>query len=263
MEPATPLSVAVVPLLYYAYPAAVFVYFLGSSLVAACTLQRLKDDSESQKQHPSRRVVIGILAGFLLTYLAQLAALISCCLVNGRWPPTDYLVVGALSCLLVFVIQLSWLADEDISIGYPLYGSWALSLVFEVVIVILTAVKVDAPTPITYDVAETSFAAARCALLLLIGLISWRASSAQEIPAAPDEERQLLLPKVGDAAASQGGSGAAYGTTSQSDQSSGNAAEYNWERREREAREAMEKRLREGGNWFQYSKGFLVSLPSR
>ncbi|KAM4067023.1 ABC transporter [Hirsutella rhossiliensis] len=208
MDPAAAPFSAVVPLLYYTYPAAVFLFFLGSSLASVCTLQRLKDDPGAPTQRPGRRSVLGILGTFVLTYLAQLGTL------------------------------LSWLSEPNRSIGYPLYGSWLLALAFEVAITTFAAVKVDSPWHARYEIAETSFAAARCVLLLLLGAASWRALSARRAPAASDEEHQSLLPK-----------------------SSGHAGEYNWERREREARQVMEKRLKEGGNWFQYSKGFMILFP--
>ncbi|EQL03194.1 heavy metal tolerance protein [Ophiocordyceps sinensis CO18] len=261
MESTTAPLAAVVPLLYYTYPAAVFAYFLGSSLASACTLQRFKDDpAEAETKRPGRRLVLGILSTFVLTYLVQLGILISCSVADGLWPPADHLVVGILSCLLVFGIQLSWLSEPNRSIGYPLYGSWLLALAFEAAITTFAAIKVDSPRHLRYEIAETSFAAARCALLLVIGAACWRALGARKTPAASDEERQSLLPKVGDNATSGGGE-AGYGATSESEQSSGNTAEYSWERREREAREVMEKRLKEGGNWFEYSKGFMILFP--
>lgn len=261
MEPVTAPPSAAVPLLYYAYPAAVFLVFLGSSLASACTLQRFKDDPDAQTQRSGRRLVLGVFGTFFLTYLAQLGTLISCSVADGRWPPADYLVVGILSCVLVFGIQLSWLLDPSRSIGFPFYGSWLLAFAFEALITVFSAVKVDSPLHARYEIAETSLAAARCVLLLLLGAACWRPFGASETPPVSDEERQSLLPKAGDTAATQAGSEAGYGATSDSEQSSGNAAEYNWERREREARQAMEKRLKEGGNWFEYSKGFMVSCP--
>ncbi|KJZ73299.1 hypothetical protein HIM_07303 [Hirsutella minnesotensis 3608] len=262
MELATEPPPATVPLLYYAYPALVFLFFLGSSLASACTLQALKNDSEAQSQRPSRRVVLGALYFFLLTYLAQLATLIACSIGHDHWPPPDHLVVGCLSCLLIFGIQVSWLSEANRPVGYPFYGSWLLALGFETAIVTFAAIKLDVPNSNRFEIAETILAGLRCSLLLsLLGAASFNLFFPQKISDAQDEERQTLLPKTGESAQAQGGNEAGYGTTSGSDQQSGQTAEYNWERREREARQAMEKRLKEGGNWFEYSKGFMVLFP--
>jgi hypothetical protein len=60
--------------------------------------------------------------------------------------------------------------------------------------------------------------------------------------------------------------GTDYGSTSDSStdasQSPPDGAESPWERREREASEQMEKRLREKGSWFTYAKGLLVRVIS-
>ncbi|KND87512.1 Heavy metal tolerance protein [Tolypocladium ophioglossoides CBS 100239] len=261
MDPATEPDPAVLPVLYYTYPAVVFLYFIASSLASACTLQRLKIDRAAER--PGRRIVLALLSVFILSYVAQLATLVSCALVDKRWPPEDHLAVGILSCLLIFGIQLSWLSDADSPVGFPFHGSWLLALAFEAVIGVLVTTKSRSNHPDRYELAETAFSAVRFASLLV--LIAWSCiglwAGARETPDAADEERQSLLPKDGATAQTQGANGSGYGATTGSEQTSENTAEYNWERREREAREAMEKRLKEGGNWFEYAKGFMILFP--
>ncbi|PHH92202.1 hypothetical protein CDD83_8491 [Cordyceps sp. RAO-2017] len=263
MEIETEPHPAVVPLLYYAYPAVVFLYFLASSLVSACTLQRLKNEADVQAPRPARRRVQAALCLFLLAYLAQLATLLSCAVADRRWPPADYQVVGGLSCFLIFGIQLSWLSNADCQPGFPFHGSWLLALLFEAVIGLHAALAARPTRSARYEIAEASLAALRCLLLLLMSAPSCLRLCARPPPPASDDERQSLLPKPGeDPEARAGSDGAAYGATAaDADQSAANAAEYNWERREREARQAMEKRLKEGGNWFEYSKGFMILFP--
>ncbi|RCI14461.1 hypothetical protein L249_5935 [Ophiocordyceps polyrhachis-furcata BCC 54312] len=252
---------AAVPLLYYLYPTAIFVYFLAASLASACTLQRFKDDADFQPRR--RRLVQVILALFLVAYLAQLVSLIICALTDHRWPPADYQVVGILSCLLIFGIQLSCLAGADgHRVSFAFHGSWFLALAFEVLIAALAASAVGPGPPGPYQMTEVALAAVRSVLMLLVGAPYWVGLFT---PApTPDEERDPLLPKPSDAAqpAVATVNEAGYGATSSgADQTSANAAEYSWERREREARQAMEKRLKEGGNWFEYSKGFMILFP--
>ncbi|EHK24322.1 uncharacterized protein TRIVIDRAFT_122868, partial [Trichoderma virens Gv29-8] len=76
-------------------------------------------------------------------------------------------------------------------------------------------------------------------------------------------ETQPLLSPDNEAQATAGkpANGSSYGSTAQSETASDNTEEFNWERREREAREEMAKRLEENGNWFEYAKGFKILFP--
>ncbi|RDA87461.1 hypothetical protein CP532_2826, partial [Ophiocordyceps camponoti-leonardi (nom. inval.)] len=254
---------AAVPLLYYLYPTVIFVYFLAASLASACILQRFKPDADFQPRR--RRLVQIILALFLVAYLAQLLSLIIFALTDHRWPPADYQVVGILSCLLIFGIQLSCLSGADgHRVSFAFHGSWFLALAFEALIAALAASAIGPGPSGPYQMTEVALAAVRCLLMLLVGAPYWVGIF---IPASitSDEERDPLLPKPSDAAqpaVATVNEGAGYGATeAEADQTSANAAEYSWERREREARQAMEKRLKEGGNWFEYSKGFMILFP--
>ncbi|KAM0343009.1 hypothetical protein ACHAPU_009039 [Fusarium lateritium] len=74
-----------------------------------------------------------------------------------------------------------------------------------------------------------------------------------------DEEREPLLPKATNTSPNSPTSQeSGYGSTLQAEEDDEETPEYNWERREREAKETMKKRLEEGGNWFEYAKGFKV-----
>ncbi|UNI19263.1 hypothetical protein JDV02_005458 [Purpureocillium takamizusanense] len=259
-RPSAPL-----PVLYYIYPAVVFLYFLGSSLASACTLQRLKEGKDGKPERPCRRVVLSLLGIFVFTYVAQLAVLITTSVRGQQWPPDDCLVVGCLSCLLIFGIQLTCLCDLNGALGYQFQGSWLLALAFESVIggfVLARVCRSDDPTTSSYEVAELSLNAVRIASLLALVIWPLVASLARPSSHGSDEEHQSLLPKTAATDQSSGTTNAGnYGATANSDESSENTAEFRWERREREAREAMEKRLKEGGNWFEYAKGFMIFFP--
>lgn len=254
-----PESRAFLPTLYYAYPAVVFVYFLASALVSVCTLQRLEDGQNASPEWLRRRHHLRLLGLFIFIHVVQLVAVIACAASSSSWPPEDHLVVGSLLCLLIFGIQLSWLSDLQNSLGYPLHGSWFLALLFEVAIgaCIAAAVFGSGNGPATLDIILLSLGAAR--LVTVLALVACPFITHQAKPrVGSDEEHQSLLPKHGGAAQAQTADASGYGAATDSDQSLGEAAEFSWERREREAREAMEKRLKEGGNWLEYTKGFMV-----
>ncbi|KAJ4028482.1 hypothetical protein NW752_000740 [Fusarium irregulare] len=83
------------------------------------------------------------------------------------------------------------------------------------------------------------------------------------VPTESDEEREPLLPKVTITSPSTPTSQeSGYGSALQAEEEDEETPEYSWERREREAKEAMQKRLEEGGgNWFEYAKGFKILFP--
>ncbi|KAJ4133861.1 hypothetical protein NW768_005450 [Fusarium equiseti] len=83
------------------------------------------------------------------------------------------------------------------------------------------------------------------------------------VPTESDEEQEPLLPKVTITSPSTPTSQeSGYGSALQAQEEDEETPEYSWERREREAKEAMQKRLEEGGgNWFEYAKGFKILFP--
>ena len=253
-------------ILHYAYPATVFLYYIITSLISACNLQAIKKAAACEVKRPGWRTVVCLFALFLLTYVTQLAAIGTHSFVSRGWPLQDHIVIGHLSCILVFGIQLSQLLDAEYLAIYPFVGSWALALVAEVSIVAISAGTSLFKDFETYEIIDIVMVSLRCtSLLSLIGLFT--VSFATVDQTATDEERQSLLPKTtttsdNPEAENQANGTTGYGSTTQTGQSTEETTEetpeYNWERREREAKEAMKKRLEEGGNWLEYAKGFKV-----
>lgn len=255
---------SVLVVLFYVYPATVFFYFLFSSLIVTCTLQALKTSESSQTARPSRRAVTVILGFFLFTYLGQLAVIGARSVVEKQWPTEEHVVINTLSCILVFGLLVGRLYESEDIVWYPFRGSYTIALAYELLISILTAVRSSHFEVDKFGIASLILLGLRLSSLVI--LVSWTCMATwvgNETPVL-DQESESLLPKVdgdgpGTKDGANNGTGTGYGSTTQSNQSSGNnTPEYNWERREREARESMEKRLKEGGNWFEYAKGFMV-----
>lgn len=203
---------------------------------------------------PARKAAIGLLAAFVLCYILQLGA-VAVTALNAKTPPLEHAVVGNLSCLLVFGIQLSWLSHSADLVWYPYQGAWIVALAFELV---------QCTFLITYSwsrqlgvnsIAGLALILSRCAILVVLLLLTSVRNRVQSLRRQSDQDREPLL--------SHGTSvnETSYGSTSNTETASNEEAEYNWERREREARENMEKRLKEGGNWFAYAKGFMIFFP--
>ncbi|EFZ03221.2 ABC transporter [Metarhizium robertsii ARSEF 23] len=252
---ASELDSAVPPLLYYAYPGAVFSFFLAASLFSVCTLHNLRHEWQLKAESSGQQYVVGALSIFNLTYLVQLICLVVFNGADEQWPPAEHSVVGNLSCLLVFGIQLSWLSTATDLVWYPYQGAWIIALAFETTLGAFGAVQSHTKTLSRHHTVELVLTILRCVLLLVLVFWAFFWRCVQAIHHRSDEEHQPLL---ADAA---NGTPSGYGSTSDTEAASDEEAEYNWERREREAKEIMEKRLKEGGNWFTYAKGFMVLFP--
>ncbi|KAF5714979.1 HMT1-like vacuolar membrane protein [Fusarium globosum] len=254
----SPAKTALV-ILYYLYPALVFIYFFFASLVSACTVHSSGKD-ERKKKCPSRRLTLVFCLLCILTYTTQLLLLGAQAVLSQSWPTEDHIIIGHLACILAFGIQLSRCLDTDEGPFYPFIGSWLLGLSFDIAITVLSAILgLFSPFDVFSILASVSISI-RC-----LSFISLASLFAVGFPAKSkyDEEQEPLLPKVTttspDSPTSQE---SGYGSTLQAEEEEEDEAlEYSWERREREAKEAMKKRLEEGGNWFEYAKGFKILFP--
>ncbi|KAF5967437.1 vacuolar membrane protein HMT1 [Fusarium bulbicola] len=257
MAASSPAETALV-ILYYLYPALVFIYFFFASLVSACTVHSLGKD-ERKKKCPSQRLTLVFYLLCILTYTAQLLLLGTRTVLSQSWPTEDHIIIGNLACILAFGIQLSRCLDAEEGPFYPFIGSWLLGLSFDIAITVLSAILgLFSPFDVFSILASVTISI-RC--LSFISLASLFAVGFS-VKLTSDEEQEPLLPKVTttspDSPTSQE---SGYGSTLQAEEEEEEAPEYSWERREREAKEAMKKRLEEGGNWFEYAKGFKILFP--
>ena len=253
------LSDLTLRVLHYLYPTTIFVYFAVSSLVAIFTLQNISVSKGKTAGHPRRLATLGLLGLFVSAHVAQVIIILTNVSTGKTGQAQDHVVVGHLSCVLVFGLQLSRLYDNPRPLWYPYGGSWMLALPFEALIGALEWLK--APHS-SFAIANLCLVSLRCVLLAVsLGLFCCRCAQGK----APnsDEETQSLLNK--NDAAQNGRPGdsnsnrpSPYGSTPQSGGNSDTQDELPWERRERKAREAMEKRLEAGGNWLAYAKGYTV-----
>lgn len=253
---------AVLVALKYLYPATVFVYFLAASLLASCTLQALKKNQGASPERPSRRAVTIILGCFLLTYVVQVVILSTQSVIT-KSAPIEHVLINYLSCILVFGILFIQLIESGTVVWYPFRGSWFLALCFELSIAVLTAFHLKRMVLNRFDVLHIVSLSLR--LVSLSTLVVWTGLGLwSRAPQALDVERQpLLSTSNGDQSETQTNSGklgnnSSYGSTAQSESASSSNTESPFQQRQREAREIMEKRLEEEGNWYEYVKGFMV-----
>ncbi|ETS87309.1 hypothetical protein PFICI_01137 [Pestalotiopsis fici W106-1] len=255
--------------LHYAFPTAVFVYFSIATSVAVCTLQT--SSTSPKVKHTRPKVIVYLLLLFVLLYLGQLLLKVIQTFLGSAWPAQDT-VVGILSCILVFGIEQSALGDGTDVVWYPYIGSWLIAAVSEPVIAVLSILdqrkqSQTSGTPLPHVTLsfEMMIVSVRYISLLAVIFIYFigRYKPKQE---SKDEETSPLLPKPGPENGTLDADDSGYGTSDNSENNtdatnSPTDPESPWERRQRLAKEQMEKRLQSEGSWIAYAKGFLIFLP--
>lgn len=263
--------------LHYAYPTAVFVYYMVTSTIAVCTLQT----RSSEQAHPRRRAITWLLMFVILSYFAQLVTLGIQGAVRHMFPVAEQdIVIGLMSCALVFGVVFAGLSEAPNPVWYPYMGTFGIALVAEPVIGALSIMVRAGESPSFTDIFDISTVAARYLAVILVLAFYFEGSCSARKEKGTDAERQSLLKTNGHADShSNGDQPNGYGATSDAstdgNQSSdtdgstdGNQSsdtdddENPYERRQRQASEQMEKRLKEKGNWVTYAKSFMVSEPA-
>lgn len=264
--------------LHYAYPTAVFVYYMVTSTIAVCTLQT----RSSEQAHPRRRAITWLLMFVILSYFAQLVILGVQGAVRHMFPVAEQdIVIGLMSCALVFGVVFAGLSEAPNPVWYPYMGTFGIALVAEPVIGTLNMMVRAGGSPSFTDIFDISTVAARYLAVILALAFYFEGSYSARKEKGTDAERQSLLKTNGHADNhSNGDQPNGYGATSDastdgnqssetdgstdSNQSSDTDDDENpYERRQRQASEQMEKRLKEKGNWVTYAKSFMVSEPAR
>ncbi|KAH6853377.1 hypothetical protein B0I37DRAFT_5154 [Chaetomium sp. MPI-CAGE-AT-0009] len=256
--------------LHYAYPTTVFIYYMVTSTVAICTLQT----RSSEDAHPRRRPITWLLVLVILTYFAQLLALAIQGAVQHVFPFADQdTIIGLMSCALAFGVVFAGLSEAANPVWYPYIGSFAIALILEPVVGAVSLMARPAGPLKFIELFDTSILAVRYLAVILAVVFYLEGSRRAREEKGTDSERQSLLKANGHAShdsdsddqgngTQQNGYGATSDGSTDSNQSSDTDDDENpYERRQRQASEQMEKRLKEKGNWVTYAKSFRVFFP--
>ncbi|KAH6651141.1 hypothetical protein F5144DRAFT_638766 [Chaetomium tenue] len=257
--------------LHYAYPTTVFIYYMVTSTVAICTLQT----RSSEDAHPRRRPITWLLVSVILTYFAQLLALCIQGAVQHVFPFAEQdTIIGLMSCALAFGVVFAGLSEAANPVWYPYIGSFGIAFIFEPIMGVLSLMARPAGPPKFIDVFDLSALAVRYLAVILAVVFYLEGNRHAREEKGTDSERQSLLKTNGHAShdsdsddqsngAQQNGYGATSDGSTDSNQSSSDTDddENPYERRQRQASEQMEKRLKEKGNWVTYAKSFRVFFP--
>lgn len=239
-------------ILCYAYPTSVSIYYFVCYAIAACTLRT----SASKDEHPRRSLITSLMVITVLTYFSHiLLILISQC------PAREDTIVGLLSCVLVFGLELAVLHDTETPLWHPYIGSFAIGLVFDPLLEALSLHLCGRGPTRSFRFIEISLVATRLACVILILTIYLTCYKGSAHGLGSDSERQSLLRK----GSSEDTLITDYGTTDAAEddsiKTSNKAPECEWERRQRIAKEQRDKRLKETGSWWTYAMGFKLFLP--
>ncbi|KAJ4397102.1 hypothetical protein N0V93_001326 [Gnomoniopsis smithogilvyi] len=241
--------------LRYAYPTLLFVYFLASLAVAACTFQK----PSAIVKHPRRRLIKSILLATAITYAAQYVV----ALTHWNTAPRDT-TVSLLACAMVYALEFLILHDTKKPVWRTYIGSLAIGFVVEPLLAVLSLLSHAYHSPKYTQALNILFLATRmlCLALGMIVYFGWK--SCGTLRDGSHSEQQALLRKRanGDSEATLV---SAYGSTDdepeEATKSSTRDPESEWERSHRQAEEQVDKRLQESGNWLVYAKGFKLFLP--
>lgn len=255
--------------LHYTYPAFIFTYFMVSTIVSVCTLETLKAAADGKDKRIPKRILLNGSLLVVFTYFSQLAAILGASISRHAWLGREDVIVGWLSCFMVFGIQTASLAKTEHPVWYPLCGSWIIATLFEVLLATFYFIyphKLLSGLPSFIYVGFSSF---RAVLFVALALTYFLRRDSPDSTDTSDEESQPLLAEDNvnnEAQASANGQAgsqnqsSSYGATQTSKAAANKQpVELPYERRQREGREKMEKRLQEDGNWFTYIRKFAVS----
>ena len=250
-----PVSNSALIVLYYCYPASVFCYYAIASIIADSTVRR-KDRTSAID--PPKWLPTTLLSLFVGTHMAQLILVFVDCVVHNHWSSNDYGIIGHLSCIFIFGLQLGHLFGTRSITWYPFYGSWVLALLFETTICLLNLVKGTKLPGISGS--AVALTGARCALIVLTLCSAAYATLRSSAPHTDEESQSLLCDGTPTQPQSTINGDTAYGSIPASNAKKPNSYEPPYKKRRRLAEEAMQERLHASESWIQYAKEFMVSL---
>jgi ABC-type transport system involved in Fe-S cluster assembly fused permease/ATPase subunit len=254
---------------YSAYPAAVFIYFVVSSIFL-CLRPGKASGSERDVRTPSRRGPIMAVLGILVILSAVNVLVLTLLSSNPVFATsTEYAVVGQLSCVLVFGVQLTYIYDIKWPLWHPFQGSWVIALLFEVLLqcLVLSESASDNRTPAS-DIASAAFAGMKCLPLVTLVLLTLPSPRIFGRSAIADTECQPLLcdnQQMMGVTGDQGGTDpVTYG--SMSDIAMGHSNRGNEEASHlfgEEAMQAAEDVRKATGKGSRFADGLMVRLIKR
>ncbi|TVY75636.1 Heavy metal tolerance protein [Lachnellula suecica] len=192
-------------------------------------------------------------------------------LTTSNWVAGEDRVVYLIASAIVFGIQVLALTDTKFPVWYPYYGTWFVGSASEITLLALSNV-VHSPES-AFDYIEIIIRVLRICIFILLPAVYFGLRNDKKKYDNSDAERQSLLRKklAPEPSSSEDSTttpantnGNGYGSTDQTAEdsdSSDDPSEDSYIKKERKAKNMIQKRLKQDGNWFTYAKGFTVFFP--
>ncbi|KAL8937206.1 MAG: hypothetical protein Q9211_003802 [Gyalolechia sp. 1 TL-2023] len=250
--------------LHYAAPVTVLLYYLGASAVSVCTLQ----NGRKHRQNRSRRATTYGIYVVLVTYAVQSGLLILDSLSTTPWISSVAANVNSISLFLLWSTEAIILHHTRRPVWYLYYGSWLITLAFEIVILSLFASQrtVLRPAGLVLVVMRASRVAALLGLVaryvtLRIGIRQlWSDEESASLlgrKAVPNSRHNSTLNSPGDYGSTAVTTAAHYPSTDTEDSD----LEDQVDRESKNKQRPVTERLKRDGNWFTYLRGFSIFIP--
>lgn len=266
----------ILPLVCYAYPATISIWFVTTYLYAVCTLQLRELRGVVHKTLFRHASLIILLTALTASYVAQAVGMIVDGLTTGFWAE-DCRIIGAFYCALTFAVQISKLAGNRRHVWWAYWGSWILAVGWETLLVFVGVFTLRIGHRYTRSLVFFTMTGVRLFVLITMLVGTSVRKSKYKTRTGTDEERQGLLagtkvPTSGCLASGQ----PSYGTpqhvegTGTDSSSSASASEsesvldldsdLDNDDRQQAAR-GFRDRLKESGSWIAYAKSYAILLP--
>ncbi|KAH7026757.1 putative ABC transporter [Macrophomina phaseolina] len=238
--------------LHQASPALIAACFvLGVILDVAIRLPSRR--RASQKRW--RQAAISLVWLAIFSYASEAVLYVVHSLIERGWWAGQDSVIFVISSVLVWGVMSLILLDLETPRWAPYVASWALGLVLETIMSILSiSVYPDSITFTEIQMAITILRLTTLSLLAFVGVTILALEREQE--PCTDEENQSLL---GNGARGNEHSGMLYGSII-ADDLKGDDDETE-EDEDKEIKERQRQRLLQAGGWWAYLKSFLVLFP--
>ncbi|KAL8871115.1 MAG: hypothetical protein Q9174_002989 [Haloplaca sp. 1 TL-2023] len=250
--------------LHYLDPVAVLLYFIVSSSIAACSLQK----GRKRRGFPSLRISVYAQCLVLASYVAQSICLVVDSLSASPRASTTPANVGSILSSLLWCIVTILLDRTKRPVWYPYIGSWLMALVLENVTFSLFASHHGISNAV--DHILLSMHVVRCVTFAFL-LAAHTAARITHRWSRSDEETSLLGHKslAHEVPSAAGDTAGAYGSVTvepakdsisvgdEDESDSGDSTQKEAKKKEK----ILRTRLQADGSWLNYLRGFTAFIP--
>ncbi|MCJ1473824.1 hypothetical protein MMC13_002476 [Lambiella insularis] len=248
-----------VEVLHYVTPFAVALYYVIATAVGICMLQSSTHDGKSP--HTAILVVMFVV---MVTYICEDGIILSQLSAADNPLATTDSNIYVLASLLVWFVLTATLLTSESYLWYPYCGSWLITLFSEILVVSLNLSHFHPSSRHQY--AQIALGALRMILLVCLPALTLFYLRPKNSEPHNDEESVSLLKHAQEISPESQKSAGSYGSTatcvttgtiSTTAEGADRLAQEE-DKKDREGRQRVQKRLKETGNWWAYAKSYSL-----